>query len=69
MGLKKLARTLTGKKTNIAAVGAIAGAALGVATGRISTAQALQFGLTSILAMTLRDGMKRAREDELAAAA
>lgn len=58
MGFKKLARTLSGKKTNAAAVVAIGGAAYGVATGTITKAQAAQFVLTSVLAMALRDGMR-----------
>lgn len=58
MGLKKLARTLSGKKTNGAALIAIGGAAAGLATGKITKAQAAQFALTAILGMTLRSGMR-----------
>lgn len=58
MGLKKFARSLSGKKTNTAAVVAISGAAFGLATGKITKAQGAQFVLTSVLAMALRDGMR-----------
>ncbi len=58
MGLRKIARTLTGKKTNAAAGAAIVGAAVGVATGKITKVEAAQFVLTSALAIFLRDGIK-----------
>lgn len=58
MGLRKIARKLTGKKTNAAAMTAIVGAGVGLATGKITKVQAAQFLVQAALAMALRDGIK-----------
>lgn len=48
---------LNGKKTYLAALGALLGAVGGVLTGALSIADAAQIAITAVLGATLRNGM------------
>ncbi len=49
---------LAGKKTYVTSAMTILGAVAGVLTGTVAIPDAIQLGITAILAMTLRSGIK-----------
>jgi hypothetical protein len=54
---KKLGQLIGGKKTYVAAIGAVSTAAIGYVNGDLAAAAALQLAVTGIVAATLRNAI------------